>query len=70
MKGLKKYMILDKIKKLVNGNEMLCLGLGVWCVEDGLEVINLVKWVLEVGYCLIDMVVVYKNEVGVGEGIC
>ena len=69
MKGLKKHMTLDKTKKLANGNEMPRLGLGVWRVEDGLEATNSVKWALEAGYRLIDTAAVYKNEVGVGEGI-
>ena len=45
------------------------LGLGVWRVEDGSEATNSVKWALKAGYRLIDTAAVYKNEVGVGEGI-
>lgn len=45
------------------------LGLGVYLSEDGQEVINAVKWALEIGYRHIDTASVYNNEVGVGQGV-
>lgn len=62
-------MAFEKTKKLANGNEIPRLGLGVWRVEDGDQVIDSVKWALQAGYRLIDTAAVYKNEEGVGEGI-
>lgn len=49
---------------------MLWFGLGVFKVEEGFELVNVVKIVIVKGYCSIDMVVIYGNEEGVGEGIC
>ncbi len=54
---------------LHNGVEMPYYGLGVYLSEDGQEVINAVKWALDAGYRHIDTAAVYKNEVGVGQGI-
>lgn len=62
-------MVLKSNKELSNGTKIPRLGLGVWKVEDGDEVVSSVKWALETGYRLIDTASVYKNEVGVGEGI-
>ena len=59
---------MDKTKQLANGIEMPRLGLGVWRVEDN-DATNSVKWAIENGYQLIDTAAVYKNELGVGEGI-
>ncbi|WP_312094204.1 aldo/keto reductase [Niallia sp.] len=54
---------------LHNGVEMPWLGLGVFLVKDGEEVVNSVKAALEVGYRSIDTAAVYKNEEGVGKAI-
>ncbi|MGC6768014.1 aldo/keto reductase [Enterococcus sp. LJL128] len=62
-------MTFEKTKELANGNKIPRLGLGVWRVEDGNQVIDSVKWALKAGYRLIDTAAVYKNEEGVGEGI-
>ncbi|MHC5227498.1 aldo/keto reductase [Enterococcus sp. LJL99] len=62
-------MVLKSNKELSNGTQIPRLGLGVWKVEDGDEVVSSVKWALEAGYRLIDTAAVYKNEAGVGEGI-
>ncbi|WP_321387993.1 aldo/keto reductase [uncultured Enterococcus sp.] len=62
-------MTFEETKKLANGNLIPRLGLGVWRVEDGNQVIDSVKWALQAGYRLIDTAAVYKNEEGVGEGI-
>ncbi|MCR2823669.1 aldo/keto reductase [Lederbergia panacisoli] len=45
------------------------LGLGVFQVEDGDEVINSVKYALEAGYRSIDTAAGYRNETGVGTAI-
>ncbi|MDG5472732.1 aldo/keto reductase [Jeotgalibacillus sp. ET6] len=54
---------------LNNGVKMPQIGLGVWQVEDGKEAANAVQKAIEVGYRSIDTAAIYKNEVGVGEGI-
>lgn len=54
---------------LHNGVEMPWLGLGVFLVKDGEEVVNSVKAALEVGYRSIDTAAAYKNEEGVGKAI-
>ena len=54
---------------LHNGVKMPWLGLGVFKVEDGAEVVNSVKTALEVGYKSIDTAAIYGNEEGVGKAI-
>jgi len=54
---------------LHNGVKMPWLGLGVFLVKDGEEVINAVKTALEVGYRSIDVAVIYRNEQGVGKAV-
>lgn len=54
---------------LNNGVKMPWLGLGVFKVEDGNEVINSVKAAIKNGYRSIDTAAVYDNETGVGIGI-
>jgi diketogulonate reductase-like aldo/keto reductase len=54
---------------LHNGVEMPYLGLGVYLSEDGTEVVNAVKWALDMGYRHIDTASIYDNEKGVGLGI-
>lgn len=56
-------------KELSNETQIPRLGLGSWKVEDGDEVSSSVKRALEAGYRLIDTTSVYKNELGVGEGL-
>jgi len=63
MKSINDYATLH------NGVKMPWLGLGVWKVKDGDEVINAVKTALEVGYRHIDTAAVYENEEGVGQAI-
>lgn len=55
--------------ELNNGVRMPWLGLGVWKVEDGDEVIRAVSAALAHGYRSIDTAAVYGNEVGVGQAI-
>ncbi|MBS4218484.1 aldo/keto reductase [Bacillus sp. FJAT-49711] len=54
---------------LNNGVHMPWLGLGVFQVEDGDEVINSVTYALEAGYRSIDTAAGYRNESGVGTAI-
>lgn len=54
---------------LSNGVKMPWLGLGVFKVQEGDEVINAVKAALELGYHHIDTAAIYRNEEGVGLAI-
>jgi methylglyoxal/glyoxal reductase len=54
---------------LQNGVKMPWLGLGVFKVEDGAEVVSSVKIALEVGYRSIDTAAIYGNEEGAGKAI-
>ena len=57
------------IVTLNNGVKMPQLGLGVWRVEEGSQVVESVKAALEAGYRHIDTAAIYGNEAGVGEAI-
>lgn len=63
MAGLRSFTTLN------NGVKMPWLGLGVWRVEEGDEVISSVRHALEAGYVSIDTAAVYGNEEGVGTAI-
>lgn len=54
---------------LHNGVKMPWLGLGVFKVEEGPELVNAVKSAIQNGYRSIDTAAIYENEVGVGQGI-
>ncbi|MBY9079217.1 aldo/keto reductase [Paenibacillus sp. HN-1] len=54
---------------LHNGIEMPRMGLGVFQVEEGRELIEAVKSAIKNGYRSIDTAAVYANESGVGQGI-
>jgi diketogulonate reductase-like aldo/keto reductase len=54
---------------LNNGVKMPWLGLGVWKVEEGNEVITSVKSAIAAGYRSIDTAAAYGNEEGVGQAI-
>ncbi|MGO0062440.1 aldo/keto reductase [Brevibacillus fluminis] len=54
---------------LQNGIKMPWLGLGVWRVKEGSEVVDAVKAAIAAGYRSIDTAAVYGNEDGVGKGI-
>ncbi len=54
---------------LNNGLKMPWLGLGVFQIEDGQQVVHAVKAALEIGYRSIDTAAVYGNELGVGKAI-
>lgn len=60
---------IDDCAVLNNGVRMPWLGLGVFQVEDGEEVIGAVRHALETGYRSIDTAAGYRNEAGVGEAI-
>lgn len=60
---------LKSTKTLHNGVEMPLLGLGVFRVENGQELIDAVKIAIKHGYRSIDTAAIYGNEVGVGQGI-
>lgn len=55
--------------ELNNGVQMPWLGLGVWQVQEGQEVIKSVQYALENGYRSIDTAAGYQNEAGVGTAI-
>ncbi|CAM4236022.1 aldo/keto reductase [Lederbergia lenta] len=54
---------------LHNGVKMPWLGIGVFKVEEGPELINAVKTAIEHGYRSVDTAAIYENEEGVGKGI-
>lgn len=54
---------------LHNGVKMPWIGLGVFKVQDGEEVVRSIKSALEAGYRSIDTAAIYKNEEGVGRAI-
>lgn len=54
---------------LHNGVRMPWLGLGVYKVQEGEEVIRSVRTALEIGYRHIDTAAFYENEEGVGQAI-
>lgn len=55
--------------QLNNGVHMPWLGLGVWQVAEGQEVIQSVAYALKHGYRSIDTAAGYQNEAGVGEAV-
>ena len=55
--------------KLNNGIEIPWIGLGVFKVQDGEEVVSAVKAAIKNGYRSIDTAAVYGNEEGVGKAI-
>lgn len=60
--------VADRVE-LNNGVYMPWLGLGVWTMDNGKEVIESVKYALSVGYRSIDTASLYANEKGVGIGV-
>jgi diketogulonate reductase-like aldo/keto reductase len=76
---LSKFLISERERKnmkhlqdcvtLHNGVQMPWLGLGVYKVKDGEEVINAVRTALEIGYRHIDTAAYYQNEEGVGKAV-
>nr|WP_218624919.1 aldo/keto reductase [Sporosarcina sp. E16_3] len=60
---------LQSTTTLHNGTKMPWLGLGVFKVEEGQELVNAVKTAIAHGYRSVDTAAIYGNEVGVGQGI-
>jgi diketogulonate reductase-like aldo/keto reductase len=60
---------LQSTTTLHNGVKMPWLGLGVFKVKDGEEVVSSIKAAIEVGYRSIDTAAIYENEEGVGQAI-
>ena len=54
---------------LHNGVKMPYLGLGVFKVQDGSEVIRAIHHALDAGYRHVDTAALYANEEGVGRAI-
>ncbi|WP_284035823.1 aldo/keto reductase [Neobacillus sp. 114] len=54
---------------LNNGVQMPWFGIGVFKVEEGLELVQAVKTAIKHGYRSIDTAAIYGNEEGVGQGI-
>lgn len=54
---------------LQNGVKMPWLGLGVFKVEEGSELVQAIKSAIKHGYRSIDTAAIYENETGVGQGI-
>ncbi|GGJ73385.1 diketogulonate reductase-like aldo/keto reductase [Anoxybacillus voinovskiensis] len=54
---------------LHNGVKMPWVGLGVYKVQEGEEVVQAVKTALEIGYRHIDTAAFYQNEEGVGRAV-
>jgi len=54
---------------LHNGVKMPWLGIGVFKVEEGPELVNAVKFAIKHGYRSIDTAAIYENEEGVGQAI-
>lgn len=60
---------LQSTTKLANGVDMPWLGLGVFKVEEGADLIAAVKAAIKHGYRSIDTAAIYGNESGVGQAI-
>jgi diketogulonate reductase-like aldo/keto reductase len=73
LKNRRFYLIMAKnlqdTTTLTNGVKIPWLGLGVFKVKEGTEVVNAVKTAIKHGYRSIDTAAIYKNEDGVGQGI-
>lgn len=54
---------------LNNGVKMPWLGIGVFKVEEGRELVNAVKTAIKHGYRSVDTAAIYENVKGVGKGI-
>lgn len=55
--------------RLNDGNEIPCLGLGVFQMEPGGQTQQAVRWALEAGYRMVDTAALYQNEADVGEAV-
>jgi len=55
--------------ELNNGIRMPALGLGVFKVEEGQELVQAIKSAVKMGYRSIDTAAIYGNEAGVGQAV-
>ncbi|TKC16813.1 aldo/keto reductase [Robertmurraya kyonggiensis] len=62
-------MNLQSTTTLSNGVKMPWLGIGVFKVEEGPELVNAVKFAIKNGYRSVDTAAIYENEEGVGQAI-
>lgn len=62
-------MNLQSTTTLSNGVKMPWLGIGVFKVEEGPELVNAVKFAIKNGYRSVDTAAIYGNEEGVGQAI-
>lgn len=62
-------MNLKSTAALANGVQMPWVGLGVFQVKEGKDLIEAVKSAVKAGYRSIDTAAIYENEAGVGQGI-
>lgn len=60
---------LQSSTELSNGIQMPWVGLGVFQVEEGAELVEAVKAAIRFGYRSVDTAAIYGNESGVGQGI-
>lgn len=60
---------LQSTTTLHNGIKMPWLGIGVFKVEEGPELVNAIKFAIKHGYRSIDTAAIYENEAGVGQAI-
>ncbi len=60
---------LQSTTELSNGILMPWVGLGVFQVEEGAELVEAVKSAIRFGYRSVDTAAIYGNESGVGQGI-
>lgn len=62
-------MNLKSTAALANGVQMPWVGLGVFQVKEGRDLVEAVKSAVKAGYRSIDTAAIYENEAGVGQGI-
>lgn len=62
-------MNLKSTAVLANGVQMPWVGLGVFQVKEGRDLVEAVKAAVKAGYRSIDTAAIYENEAGVGQGI-
>lgn len=60
---------LQSTTTLHNGIKMPWLGIGVFKVEEGPELVNAIKFAIKHGYRSIDTAAIYENETSVGQAI-
>ncbi|MFC6334152.1 aldo/keto reductase [Paenibacillus septentrionalis] len=59
----------NQVTTLYNGVSMPWLGIGVFKVEEGDELVHAVKFAIKHGYRSIDTAAIYGNEEGVGQAL-